>query len=66
MTADDRAECQHGRRAAADHVSAMFKHAYRFEHSLLAVQPFCSAAWEKQVLSARGFKRVGRHSEYAT
>jgi hypothetical protein len=22
-------------------------------------------AWEKQVLSARGFKRVGRHSEYA-
>ena len=21
--------------------------------------------WEKQVLSARGFKRVGRHSEYA-
>ena len=24
------------------------------------------AAWEKQVLSARGFKRVGRHSEYAT
>jgi hypothetical protein len=24
-----------------------------------------SVAWEKQVLSARGFKRVGRHSEYA-
>ena len=23
------------------------------------------AAWEKHVLSARGFKRVGRHSEYA-
>ena len=23
-------------------------------------------AWEKQVLSARGFKRVGKHSEYAT
>ena len=23
------------------------------------------ATWEKQVLSARGFKRVGRHSEYA-
>ena len=22
-------------------------------------------AWEKQVLSARGFKQVGRHSEYA-
>jgi hypothetical protein len=22
-------------------------------------------AWEKQVLSARGLKRVGRHSEYA-
>jgi hypothetical protein len=22
-------------------------------------------AWEKQVLSARGFKRVGRRSEYA-
>jgi hypothetical protein len=22
-------------------------------------------AWEKQALSARGFKRVGRHSEYA-
>jgi hypothetical protein len=22
-------------------------------------------AWEKQVLSARGFKRVGRHSEHA-
>jgi hypothetical protein len=22
-------------------------------------------AWEKQVLSARGFKRVGSHSEYA-
>jgi hypothetical protein len=22
-------------------------------------------AWEKQVLSARGFKRVGRHSKYA-
>jgi hypothetical protein len=22
-------------------------------------------AWEKQVLSARGFRRVGRHSEYA-
>jgi hypothetical protein len=22
-------------------------------------------AWEKQVLSARGYKRVGRHSEYA-
>ena len=22
-------------------------------------------AWEKQVLSARGFKRLGRHSEYA-
>ena len=21
--------------------------------------------WEKQALSARGFKRVGRHSEYA-
>ena len=21
--------------------------------------------WEKQVLSARGFKRAGRHSEYA-
>ena len=21
--------------------------------------------WEEQVLSARGFKRVGRHSEYA-
>ena len=25
----------------------------------------CPATWEKQVLSARGFKRVGRHSEYA-
>jgi hypothetical protein len=24
-----------------------------------------AGAWEKQVLSARGFKRVGRHSEYA-
>jgi hypothetical protein len=24
-----------------------------------------SATWEKQVLSARGFKRVGRRSEYA-
>ena len=23
------------------------------------------SAWEKEVLSARGFKRVGRHSEYA-
>jgi hypothetical protein len=22
-------------------------------------------AWEKQILSARRFKRVGRHSEYA-
>ena len=22
-------------------------------------------AWEKQVLSARGLRRVGRHSEYA-
>jgi hypothetical protein len=24
-----------------------------------------AVTWEKQVLSARGFKRVGRHSEYA-
>ena len=23
------------------------------------------SAWENQVLSARGFKRAGRHSEYA-
>ena len=28
-------------------------------------QPLALGAWEKQVLSARGFKRVGRHSEYA-
>ena len=27
--------------------------------------PCFVVAWEKQVLSARGFKRVGRHSEYA-
>jgi hypothetical protein len=25
----------------------------------------CHFTWEKYVLSARGFKRVGRHSEYA-
>ena len=27
--------------------------------------PPAMTTWEKQVLSARGFKRVGRHSEYA-
>ena len=29
-------------------------------------RPVDVEAWEQQVLSARGFKRVGRHSEYAT
>jgi hypothetical protein len=34
--------------------------------ALSAAAFFSFATWEKQVLSARGFKRVGRHSEYAT
>jgi hypothetical protein len=33
--------------------------------AVLEVQVVDRRAWEKQVLSARGFKRVGRHSEYA-
>ena len=33
------------------------------QHAVVVVR--LVVAWEKQVLSARGFKRVGRHSEYA-
>ena len=31
----------------------------------VGVLPVRRVAWEKQALSARGFKRVGRRSEYA-
>ena len=34
-------------------------------HVCLAGDGCSPQTWEKQVLSARGFKRVGRHSEYA-
>jgi hypothetical protein len=37
----------------------------RLPEALHAIQVACDSTWEKQVLSARGFRRVGRHSEYA-
>ena len=57
----ERAQGRHQcRRAAARRVARVGGEPAELQLAVEAVD-----AWEKQIRSARGFKRVGRHSEYA-
>jgi hypothetical protein len=57
----ERAQGRHQcRRAAARRVARVGGEPAELQLAVEAVD-----AWEKKIRSARGFKRVGRHSEYA-